>query len=405
MRIRTRGLLVWALLPLGFPLSPSHAEGQEGRAGAENQTGWEITGVPALNYDSDEGFGYGLVLSLYNYGRGGYSPYKFTLRPVIFLTTEGRRDLTLFFDGPSVLPFGWRLDGFVGVEKQIATPYYGLGNDAPFQEENAEGADPYFYRFGRERAVVRGNLQRRLGSSPVWVLLGVQLADFEIDPTPKDEGATLLLQELDPEGSAPGGQLNSLRGGVIFDSRDRESGPERGVWTSLLLERVDEALGSDASFTRWTFADRRYFPLRPGLVFAHRVVLQNVTGSAPFFALSYVQSSFGEQEALGGSGSVRGVLRNRFAGEGIFFWNAEFRWRFREIQLFGKEGHLAAVGFLDSGRVWKDGLEVSGLLSDLHHGGGMGMRLGLGPNFVVALDMAIGAEAGLQTYIGLGYLF
>jgi hypothetical protein len=31
--------------------------------------------------------------------------------------------------------------------------------------------------------------------------------------------------------------------------------------------------------------------------------------------------------------------------------------------------------------------------------------VGLGPNFVVAFDLAGSEEAGLQTYIGLGYLF
>ena len=91
-------------------------------------TGWEPAGLPALNYDSDEGFGYGVLFELYNYGDGGYSPYRFTLQPTVFLTTGGRRDFTLFFDAPHLLPEGWRIDAPLGSERQIASPYYGLGN-------------------------------------------------------------------------------------------------------------------------------------------------------------------------------------------------------------------------------------------------------------------------------------
>src|SRR5436190_23346186 len=30
--------------------------------------GWELVGLPALNFDSDEGFGYGVLAEAYNYG-------------------------------------------------------------------------------------------------------------------------------------------------------------------------------------------------------------------------------------------------------------------------------------------------------------------------------------------------
>lgn len=402
-----RGLHIKTLISLAFVLAfhPLRVGAQEALSGPEAQTGWEITGFPALNYSSDEGFGYGVVLSLYNYGEGGYSPYRFTLRPLVFLTTEGRRDLTLFFDAPHLLPGGWRVDGFLGFEKQIATPYYGLGNNTLYLEEDAEGDNPYYYRFGRERLVLRGNLQRALGDLPIRFLIGAQFADFSIDPTPKDEGTTLLAEELGPDGPAPGGMQGSVRGGLIWDSRDRESGPRKGVWTSLLVESAVEALGSDHSFARFTLADRRYFPIREKLIVANRVVLQHISGSPPFYALSYVQSSFGEQEALGGSQSLRGILRNRYIGEGVLFWNAEIRWRFREIRVLGKDGHLATIGFVDWGRVWEDGVDFSTLTSGLHLGAGAGLRVGMGPNFVVSFDFARSEEARLQTYIGLGYLF
>jgi hypothetical protein len=394
----TGSALLLSLFPL--LLFPGSAASQ----GTEAPTGWELSGVPAVNYDSDEGFGYGVVLAVYDYGSEGILPYRTTLQPRIFFTTEGRRDLTIFFDAPH-LPGGWRLDAFLGQEKQIATPYYGLGNQAAYEPALESGENPYYYRFGRERNVFRANLQWSLGALPLSILAGGQVARFTVDPTPKNEGSTLLLEELGVGAPIPGGYENSVRVGLVWDTRDRESGPEQGVWTTGLVERVDRGLGSESSYTRWTLTDRRYFPLARHLVLANRITLQTVAGDPPFYALSYVKSSFGESEGLGGSKSVRGVLRNRYSGKGICIWNLELRWRARDFGILGRDAHLALVGFLDSGRVWEGGLDLSSVLADLHRGGGGGVRVGVGPNFVVALDFAGSGEAGLQTYVGLGYLF
>jgi hypothetical protein len=399
-RRRNQGSLLLGVLTLVSLSLSSGVSGQE----ATTPNGWEFTGLPALNFDSDQGFGYGAILALYDYGPTGISPYRLSLRPTLFLTTEGRRDLTLFLDAPN-LSSGWRLSAFAGEERQIATPYYGVGNESTYSPELEEGENPYFYRFGRDRWVLRALLRRRLGSWPLFLLVGGQMTHFTIDPTPKNDGTTLLQAELGPGSPIPGGTENSLRGGLVWDTRDRESGPGSGVWTEALVEGVAEILDSHTDYVRWTLTDRRYFTLFPGLVVANRVSLQNITGFPPFYALTYIQSSFEGLEALGGSKSLRGVLRNRYAGKGVFFWNMEARWRVREQRVLGKDAHLALIGFLDSGRVWAEGVDASSLLANLHHGYGGGLRLGWGPNFVIATDFATSQGVGLQLYIGLGYLF
>ena len=80
-----RGTLVGALVLLACLGAPIGAQQ------TSNSTGWEINGLPAINFDSDEGFGYGVLLAAYNYGEGGYSPYRFTLQPTVKFTTTGRK--------------------------------------------------------------------------------------------------------------------------------------------------------------------------------------------------------------------------------------------------------------------------------------------------------------------------
>lgn len=369
-------------------------------------TGLELNGLPALNYDSDEGFGYGVLTELYHYGDGTAEPYLWTLQPTVFLTTGGRRDFTVFFDSPALLPSGWRLDAFLGSQKQISTPYYGIGNDTPFDAAREEEPDPFYYRFGNTRVSATANVQREVFGLPLRVLLGVGAARTTLVTVPEGRGTTLLADELAAASSAvPGGWTNFVRVGLVWDTRDRETGPTRGVWTEILVQRVDAALGSSEEYTRTTFADRRYYSLAPGLVFANRVLLQDVTGNPSFYDLSRIQTSFKQQGGLGGSHSIRGVPKNRYVGRGLALWNAELRWRFADFSVMGRSAYTVLTAFYDSGRVWEDGLELDELATDLHHGYGGGLRVGTGENFVVAFEMGRSVESTAQIYIGVGYIF
>jgi outer membrane protein assembly factor BamA len=391
-----------ATLPLIGILAASPALTQADPAATPR---WEMAGVPALNYDSDEGFGYGVVAELYRQ-RPGATRYLYTLQPTVQLSTRGKQEVSLFVDAPHLLPDGWRFDLLVSSDRQVAAPYYGIGNASAYDPalDRTDGPDPYYYRFGRVRRQLSGNVQRQLGALPVRALAGAGVARVSVDPSPHDQGTTLLAQQLAGAAPAPA-RSNHLRGGLIWDTRDRESGPTRGAWSEVLVQRFDRALGSDFEYTRWTVTDRRYAPLGSGrTVFANRFLLQGVEGDAPLHDLFVIQTSFKQQEGLGGAKSVRGLPKNRFVGQGLALWNAELRWRAADFQAAGKPLHLVLTGFVDSGRVW-DGRIVPGeLLTDLHHGVGGGVRLGMGESFVVAVDA--GRSAGnTPLYIGLGYLY
>src|ERR1043166_3259683 len=88
-------------------------------------TGREIVGLPALNFDSDEGVGYGALVQIYEYG-ARVRPHRYTIQPTLLFSTKGRRDLVLFVDAPNI--GGWRLGLDVAREQHLATPYYGVGN-------------------------------------------------------------------------------------------------------------------------------------------------------------------------------------------------------------------------------------------------------------------------------------
>ena len=101
---------------------------------------------------------------------------------------------------------------------------------------------------------------------------------------------------------------------------------------------------------------------------------------------------------------MRGVAKNRFVGKGVVFSNSELRYRLSSFKLMGKSAYTVVNAFVDAGRVWSEGIVLGEIVSDLHAGYGGGFRLGLGPSFLVALDVGRSSES-TQIYIGLGYPF
>lgn len=365
--------------------------------------GWDIAGVPAVNFDADEGFGYGAILELYNYGHG-IQPYRYTIQPTVFLTTEGRRDYTVFFDAPAVVPGGWRVSAFAGNEQQLAQPYYGIGNDAPYDPNAERGANPYFYRFGRIRWRATADLQHALGHSSARFLVGGGITRSTIDITPFDSGTTLLATQLGGRTPRPS-RTNYIRAGLVWDTRDREIGPTRGTWAELLVQDVSTSLDATQSFARWTATVREYASLSRRLTFAQRIAAQQVVGNASFDELSTIQSSFKQQEGLGGSSSIRGLPKDRYIGKALLLSNSELRWRATEFSVFARPSFLALSAFADAGRVWSDRLRVDQALEDLHAGYGGGARIGIGPSFIVSSDVGHSSESAAAGYIGLGWMF
>ncbi len=387
-----------AVLALLFATASTAASAQTSQ---RTPAGHSLVGLPALNFDADEGMGYGALLQYYEYGEGA-SPYRYTIQPTVFLTTKGRKDLTVFFDAPHLLPAGWRLSGSAAREQQLATPYYGVGNATVADDEATRPADPYFYRYGRRTLRASAMLQRDLLGPSLRLLGGVGAASLSVTPVPYDSGTTLFASEL---GSSQRQESRTrfVRLGLVFDTRDREIGPHGGTWAELLVQRA--GFGGTEHYTRTTASVRQYVPLGRRLTLAERVVVQNVTGDVSRQELATVQSSFKDDEALGGAGSLRGIPKNRYVGKGLAFANNELRWDAAAFSLRGRPSRLVLSSFVDAGRVWTESVKLSELVSDLHVSYGGGARIAIGPSFVLAADVGQSSQSAAAVYLGLGYLF
>ena len=370
---------------------------------AQRPSGVEVSGIPALNFDADEGLGYGAILALYKYEPGS-TTYRWTVQPTLFMTTRGRRDYTLFFDSPSSDKRPWRVTGYAGREQQLAAPYYGIGNETAYDAALETGATRYYYRYGLDRLRASADVQHTLGTPSLRYLVGAGASSEKVNLTPFDSGSTLI--QADMSGRQPSAtRTNYVRAGLTWDTRDREIGTVSGTWADVLVQRVDSKLGASFNYTRWTAAARHYQPLGGRVTLANRVVLQNTIGDAPFYSLAELPTTQKSQDGLGGTSTIRGIPKDRYVGKGMLVSNNELRWRAADFGLIGRPSSLILSGFVDAGRVWTDGVDLSSTLHELHSGYGGGVRLSFGPSFVISTDVGHSSQSTAAVYIGLGYLF
>lgn len=360
--------------------------------------GVQWSGLPALNYDSDNGFGYGVTGGVYRFD-GTHGLYEWSVEPTLFATTNGRREIVATVDVPFLLRGAARLTVFAGFERDCCHPYYGFGNAS----SRDPSLDPRFYTYARRRWSLVPTLQWRLGRA-FRLLTGAgiihnrsgvrdSLSEFALDSA----AAVIAPEEYSAASVGP-------RVGIVFDTRDQERDPHSGIWAEAIMWQGLGAILGDNTFTRWTGALRGYLPLGTSMTLAARVLGEHVAGNMPTAMLPDIGSSFQGFPGVGGGATVRGVLRDRYLGRTRMVANLEARIRTQPLVFLAQRWRLGAVAFVDAGRVWDErGEDGSGV--GLHWGKGAGARIGWGDAFIIALDFAHGSEAGLQMYLGLGHLF
>jgi len=393
-------------------------------------TGWSFGGVPAIAYNSDTGFMYGIVLNTYNYGDGStYPDYKYSLNTTWTRTTKGSGENTLFFDSKYLLPANIRITSELSYLTEQALPFYGFnGSESDYNADYEDSASSVYktrvyYRHERNIFKLTSNFQGKLLKDNLRWVGGFGLWNTEVAPVDvealnegQDDADKLPLNTdglFDEYGftDKDGGSTNFIRAGVVYDTRDNEPNPMSGMWSEVLLTAVPGFLGNDFSYQTLTATHRQYFTIKPkDLSFAYRVGFQKQLGDdVPFFMLPFYQGSFKTTEGLGGSKSLRGVMKNRIVGSAIGFANLEARWKFLRTVVAGQNLYLALNAFMDAGKViTRYETSATPLDDELHISYGAGFRIALNENFIIAIDYGMAADeqdgsSGL--YIGLGYLY
>ncbi len=406
----------------------------------KSKSGFSFGAVPAVAYDSDLGFRYGALANFYDYGDGTIYPfYRHSLYVEWSHTTKGSDLKQIKYDSEYLIP-GIRVTADARLETEQAMDFYGFnGFETAYNVDfTTVGSDTYlsrmYYKMDRKNLRLRANFQGKIiGRKLRWFagtsFYNLKLDSVNIDKLNKGKEGDKVLPNVDglydqfvrngviPEKQAKGGSVLSFAAGIVADTRDNEPNPNKGIWSEAMI------LASpgfwDDPFISMVLTHRQYFTLLPDrLTFAYRLNYQStIGGHIPWYMLNFTYSTYDNREGLGGSKTLRGILRNRIVGEGYALGNFELRWKFAKFTLLKQNFYLALSPFFDIARITKpyepyDGFTIPegfyGQKDGFHIGYGAGLHIALNQNFIVAVDYGLAAnknDGKSGTYIGLDFLF
>lgn len=437
------------------------------------KTGWNFGPLPVVGFDSDLGFQYGLCCDIFNYGDGSnYPSYNYKVNVEASRYTKGSSILRTYGDFKSLIPDG-KLFFDVTYFNAPKFEFYGFNGFASPFYDRAFGTYPYpavladpnafssptefldeksaFNWMSRNqfRAIV--SMQKKIAGHLNWSA-GLAYYNIRTNAINREKlggyGDQSTLFELYRAtgligaDEAEGGNVTQLRAGFIYDSRNHDSDPTRGLNVEATFYVAPDIIdGKGYSNGGITFLGSQYVPLvGDKLTFAYRLGAQyTLFGKVPWYFANNVNTMFFRRmytEGLGGNTSVRGIHRNGVIGDGFAMLNTELRWRIVEFRFINQNWGVALNPFFDCGQIIKPHkLDEQKLLAEdwvmpgiffdskkyianpfyiggkesLHCTAGCGVKLVMNHNMVVSFEAAKPFSAndgtGLWTNIGFNYMF
>lgn len=475
--VSTAALLVFIAVSVVAQPSSTDTTKLDNKKKEKVKKGWTFGAVPDIAYDSDLGFRYGGLVNFYYFGDGSsYPRYNHSIYLEWSHTTKGSDKKVFTFDSYTLIP-KIRFTADVSYITEQGLDFYGFnGYNSTFNNDfitqtkginmlryNADSVPqnfiekqdfskaPYrlFYKHDRKMLRIITSFKGKFLIPKMQWLAGAELYWNQISPIDyaklnagKDDGDLLLFNHYpDPantdsvlpgtlyeryvnwgiitQNEKEGGWTPYAKLGLIYDTRDNEPNPMKGLWTSLIMMYGHSFMDKDENFLQLILTHRQYFTLyKEVLNFAYRVnYQQKLAGTIPFYMLPYLHSTQGAaQDGMGGSQTIRGVLRNRVVGDGMAYANFEMRWKFLRTKFLKQNFYIALSAFCDMGMVVdKYDIDKSKILVDYtadtekpHIGYGAGLHFALNQNFIVAVDYGRAVDkrdgnSGL--YIGLNFLY
>jgi len=384
------------------------------------KTGLSFGPLPVVAFDQDKGLQYGALLNIYNFGNGESYPVpksQWYLEASFF--TKGSRLFVLNYDNRTLIP-GVRfcLSGQYTYEK--ALDFYGFNGYESIIDANVLSSTSAYYRMSRKVPYFKADFTGNITSNLYWKA-GYHFKWFDIGSFVPETGAVPTLFDLYKQTGviaaedAEGGISSSIRTALMYDSRDFEPSPSKGIWAEANVEYAPSWLGTSKEYVKYYLAFRNYLPLAGDrLVFAYRLNAQGFLKDPAFYMLPY-ETILGhgyDKDGFGGYRTIRGVIRNRIQGRSICYYNSELRYRFVDFHLFNQNVGLAVSGFCDGGRVLVPFGNQTLQNEKFHISAGGGFRFIINRNFIVAAEYGVPFNAQDRIpgksgalYINTGFLF
>ncbi len=458
--------------PLPFAIDPSKRMPEDELA--DKKTGTFVTGLPRFEYDPIRGFGAGgNAFLFFNKDERDpffeYTPYRHRLNAELFIYQNGRISYALNYDAPYLLNSPWRMRADVVFYEDPNAQYWGIGRDflrglqftdartgqtRRFRrlrdyEENLTLAQTdslgiyrtnhhfnqmvqqeQLYNVLGERVFLGGRLRLMFGIEFLFTkftsyqgrqaeeardLTGRAVDAFNqttLFDIQREDGTwnRFNLSGYDPDRSRSF-YTGMLAAALIYDTRDYEPDPSRGIFLQYSHEHCTPWLGSDFNFHKFMIQGQyiatplRWREGRSRLTFAGMACVGYIFGLSINFIEMWDLSSQAEAGGilvLGGARSIRGFREARFVAPAAALVNLELRSRFYDFRLLRQHFHVGLVPFFDTGSVWDRLADFD--FSRWVAAPGLGARMGWNQSTIFRLDYGRSTEGG-QVFFSFGHIF
>ena len=357
------------------------------------KTGYNYGPLPAVAFDADKGFQLGALLNIFDFGDGSDYPnprQKWYFEASFF--TKGSQLFVVSYDNKFSIP-GVRFSSTVTLTNDKAMDFYGFNGYMSYYdaERVALGKDKSNlndfiytpkYRVNRLALLFKTDFTGNIWDNKFFWEAGYHLSYIKqgydnkqalnLAKINKNKDENKIFPETEEpifdlyrkwgiisEEEAWGGLSSTLRLGLLFDTRDKEAAPSRGIWAEAHAMVAPKWLGTTNPYYRYSVTFRHYVPIVKNdiLTFAYRLNYEGTFGNdAPYYVLPFitVMGSNYDRDGMGGYRTIRGLMRNLVQGLDVASYNAEFRWRFVSFQLWKQNISFGLSLFSDGTMVTKN---------------------------------------------------
>ena len=427
--------------------------------------GWNFAPFPSVGYNSDTGFQIGALCEIFDYGDGStYPGYRHKFNVDLSWTTKDQVKLHFFYDSKYLIP-KVRLTAAATYILAQMYPFMGFnGAASPYFQDLASGKKQLnrvaMYNVKRQMMRVMADFQGNITDNKFRWAAGISYWWYDIeDITLKKKGAPayditpnnyLTTQGINSASlwqlyqhagliranEANGGHHIELKAGLVYDSREHEADPTRGIWAELYAYGSPDILngrGKDGyHYLKLAAHFRQYVPLyKDRIIFAYHLAYQGkLAGNAPYYTLQNINTLYLRQiisDGLGSINTVRGVPYNSVIGDGYAWANFEMRFKLVSFRFIKQNFYLATNPFFDMGacvqayrldemkQIRETGATLGGeKLTDaelnliytgeprkLHMSAGVGLKLAMNRNFILSAEVAVPLNTKVYENINL----
>lgn len=356
--------------------------------------------LPIVAFDQDKGFEYGAILNIYNFGDGEYYPNpksQWHLEAARY--TKGTQLYVVSYDNKTMIP-GIRFNAAATVNYDTSLDFYGFNGEVLNLDVLNENVA--YYRVKRLVPTAKVDFTGHITDHLYWKA-GYHFSYFKMGNSVTDTESAFLpatyslydlycLSGTISKEDADGGVSSALRAGLMYDTRNVEADPSRGIWADAHIAYAPEWLGTENGYTKFNITFRNYIPIfTNNLVFAYRLNYQGFLGDdVPFYVLPYdTYLGYGyDRDGFGGYRTARGILRNRVQGLQTGYFNSEIRWKFVNFVVLKQNVTLAASAFFDGAKTFKNYAvtRYADYKDRFHTAAGAGFRIIINKNFIIAVE-------------------